>query len=77
MALQERCLLNANDKKDICNGLGASQFSVACTLIGKNDTPIAKTARLLKNRRDIKNNFDLVVFNSIIVFSFKKNFKFF
>ena len=57
--------------------LANTNLSGACTLIGKNNTLIAKTARLSDFGSDIKNYYHLVVFNCFIVFSLKKNFKFF
>ncbi len=47
-------------------------FQGTCTLIGQNNTPIGKTARLLKIRTDVKNNFHLVVLKWIIAFPLKK-----
>ena len=61
----------------IRKGAGIPDFSschifVTSTLIGKNNTPIAKTARLLVLWNDIKNYYHLVSLNCFIAFSLKK-----
>jgi len=47
IVLTDSCLWYACLKWKIFTDFGGYQISVDCTLIGKNNTPIAKTARLL------------------------------